>query len=140
MSRKTKTSQRSEESKIRVLLELWANATSQGRQDEVLTNHAEDVLIYDVLPPLKYESAAEYRKGWDDWQPDTQGEMQFDLQDLSVTAGSETAFAHGIIQCGGTLANGKTFQDTVRATFCLSKIDNEWSVVHQHISKPFQAG
>jgi len=74
---------------------------------------------------MKYESAAAYRRSWDDWQPDTQGEAQFTLQDLSITTGNEVAFAHGFIQCGGILPDGKKFDDVVRATFCLRKIGGE---------------
>ena len=130
----------SEESGIRAVLESWASATRQGRQNDVLVNHAENVLIYDVLAPMKYESAAAYRRSWDDWQPDTLGEGRFDLEDLSITAGADVAFAHGVIQCGGMLSNGKTFQDVVRATFCLCKVNGLWKVLHQHISKPLQVG
>lgn len=128
-----------DETKIRALLEAWASATREGRQGDVLSNHAENVLIYEVLPPLKYESAAAYRRSWGDWQPETQGEVQFDLEDLSITAGSDVAFAHGILQCGGTLLDGTKFHDTVRATFCLGKIEGKWKVLHQHSSKPWQA-
>ena len=125
------------ESQIRQLLEAWALATKQGRRDAVLANHSAEVLIYDVLPPLKYLGAAAYRKSWDDWQPDTQGEGLFELQDLFVTAGERVAFATCLILCGGTLPNGKKFEDLVRATFCLEKLGVEWKVVHQHISKPY---
>ena len=125
-----------EESRIRAILESWAQATRQGRKDDVLSSHAPSVLIYDVLPPMKYVSAVAYRRSWDDWQPETQGESRFELEDLSVTAGPGIAFAHAFIQCGGTLPNARTFQDTVRATFCLRKVDGDWKVYHQHISKP----
>jgi ketosteroid isomerase-like protein len=128
------------EDQIRELLEQWARATRNGQQDEVLAHHAPDVLIYDVLPPMKYEGAAAYRRSWGDWQPDTQGEGQFELRDLSIVSGSDVAFAHCFIQCGGTLPNGKSFEDFVRATFCLQKISGGWKVVHQHISKPFRPG
>lgn len=127
-----------EEVKVRTLLEAWAKATREERQDDVLSGHAEDVLIYDVLPPMKYEGTEAYRKGWDEWQPDTQGEGQFDLQDLVVIAGKDVAFAHCFIKCGGTLPNGTTFEDLVRATFCLTKASGSWKVAHQHVSKPFQ--
>jgi ketosteroid isomerase-like protein len=102
-----------------------------------MENHAADVLIYDVLPPLKYLGAAAYRESWDDWQPDTRGEGQFELQDLLVTAGDRVALASGLIQCGGTLLGGQKFEDLVRATFCLEMQSDEWTVVHQHISKPY---
>ena len=122
---------------IRQLLEEWTRVTREGPQDDVLKNHSDNVLIYDVLPPLKYESAATYRASWDGWQPDAQGDMQFELEDLNVTTSTEVAFAHGLLQCGGTLPDGKSFRDTVRATFCLRKIEGSWKVFHQHISKPY---
>ncbi len=126
-----------DETAIRQLLAEWARVTREGPRDTVLKNHSEHALFYDVLPPLKYESAAAYRSSWGEWQPDTQGDMQFELEDLKVTASSEVAFAHGLIQCGGTLPDGKAFQDTVRATFCLRKLGSDWKVFHQHISKPY---
>jgi len=129
-----------DEAKIRLLLQNWTDATRQSRQDDVLAGHADDVVIYDVLPPLRYTSAAGYRASWDEWQPETEGEMKFELEDLSVFAGDDAAFAYGILQCGGTLVSGVVFRDTVRATFCLKKVNECWVVVHQHLSKPFHQG
>ena len=127
-----------DETQVRLVLQRWATATRKGQRDHVLANHLPDVLIYDVLAPMKYEGATAYRQSWDEWQPDTQGEGQFDLQDLFVTAGVDVAFAHCFIKCGGVLPNGKTFEDLVRATFCLRKVSGSWKVAHQHISKPIQ--
>ena len=132
-----KTPMNTNETAIRQLLGEWARVTLEGPQDYVLKNHSDDALFYDVLPPLKYESAAAYRASWDEWQPDTQGQARFELEDLKVTTSPDVAFAHGLIQCGGTLPDGKAFQDTVRATFCLRKLGGEWKVFHQHISKPY---
>jgi ketosteroid isomerase-like protein len=128
-----------DEIEVTKVLEAWALATREGRLDDVLRSHDADVVIYDVLPPLRYSSAAEYRASWGDWQPDVEGQGRFELEDLRVTAGADVAFAYGVIQCGGTLPNGTTFQDTVRATFCLVRQEGMWHVVHQHISKPFGA-
>lgn len=126
------------EKQVRLLLQAWAAATRKGQKDVILINHLQDVLIYDVLAPMQYEGAAAYRKSWDDWQPETQGEGRFDWEDLQVTSDDNLAFAHGFIRCGGVLPNGKTFEDLVRATFCLRKISGSWMVAHQHISKPIQ--
>jgi ketosteroid isomerase-like protein len=128
------------EEQIRRLLEAWASATRQNRKSEVLANHSANVLIYDVLAPMKYEGAETYRRSWDEWQPDTQGEGQFGLEDLSIKAGEDVAFATSFIRCGGTLPDGRTFEDLVRATFCLQKQSNSWVITHQHISKPVQLG
>jgi len=123
---------------IKKLLTAWANATREGRLNDVLVNHASELLIFDVLPPLKYDSAASYRASWDEWQPQTEGEMIFHLEDLEVIAGADVGYAHGILHCGGTMPDGRSFSDTVRATFCLRKIESKWMVFHQHISKPFE--
>lgn len=122
---------------IEQLLQAWAGATREGRQDDVLAHHDAAVRIFDVLPPLQYTSAATYRASWSEWQPDTLGAAEFAFEDLQITAGVDVGFAHSILQCGGTLPNGTTFHDTVRATFCLVKRDGNWRVSHQHISKPF---
>ena len=121
---------------VRQVLAAWAEATRLGRLDEVLANHLPEARIFDVLPPLSYDGAEAYRRSWDAWQPETQGEAIFHLEDLAVTAGAEVAFAHGFLCCGGTLPDGRTFRDRVRATFCLARQAGGWRVAHQHISKP----
>ena len=129
-----------DETSIRELLEQWATATRFGNNDEILANHAPDVTIFDVLPPMKYEGAEAYRKSWDEWQPITEGPALFEIHELKITAGHVVAFAHGLIHCGGTTPNGKKFEDWVRGTFCLRKLEGKWSVTHQHISMPMKAG
>ncbi len=42
---------------IRALLEHWVESTRHGDNDHVLDGHAQDVLVFDVLPPVKYEGA-----------------------------------------------------------------------------------
>ncbi|MGH6863055.1 MAG: YybH family protein [Methylocella sp.] len=132
--------ERRDDEQIRALLETWAYATRHGQRDEILANHASDVVVFDVLPPLSYVGADVYRKSWDEWQPETEGPGLFEIRDLKITAGGDVAFAHGFIQCGGTLKNGRTFEDWVRATFCLRRIDSCWVVAHQHISMPIRQG
>ena len=60
-------------------------------------------------PPMKYESAAAYRRSWGDWQPNTQGEGKFELPDLSVVSGNDVCFVHCFVQLGGMPLKGETF-------------------------------
>ena len=59
-----------DETAIRDLLEQWASATRDGREEEILANHLDGLVLFDVLSPLQYTSAAQYRASWDAWQPD----------------------------------------------------------------------
>lgn len=106
---------------VRHLLLSCANATRADERSKILQNHHPDALI------------------WDSWQPETQGDNVFEFTDLNVVTGGEVAFASGLIRCGGTLKNGQNFEDLVRATFCLQKLSDKWTVMHQHISKPMGA-
>lgn len=126
----------SAEEQICGVLDKWAEATRTGAQDRVLANHSRDVVVYDVLPPMRYEGAEAYRDSWDEWQPETEGEVTFELHDVEVVAGSEAAFAYGLLHCGGSTPDGGRFEDWVRATFCLQKSGERWLVSHQHISMP----
>ena len=121
---------------IHNLLQAWCENTRLDRKDLILAHHATDLQIDDVLPPMKYESAAAYRASWGDWHPENVGENIFEFQDLAITAGTDVAFAHGFIRCGGTTSHGKKFEDIVRVTFCLKSVDTKWQVAHQHVSKP----
>ncbi len=125
-----------DEIEIRDLVERWADATRHDRKDDVLSGHATDVLIYDVLPPMMYKSAAEYRKSWDEWQPSFEIPSLFEVQDLNVVVGGDAAWCHGLISCGGRLPDGKEVEDRVRATFCLAKQNGNWKIAHQHLSMP----
>ena len=126
----------SDAEQVRHLLQRWAAATRAGQHDIILQGHHPDVLIFDVLAPMLYEGADAYRASWDAWQPQTEGGTIFELRDLGVAAGTDVAFASCLIRCGGRLAGGRRFEDLVRATFCLQKMEGKWLVMHQHVSKP----
>jgi ketosteroid isomerase-like protein len=110
-------------------------AKTNGRNPEAPLTQLGDLRCF---PPMKYESADSYRRSWEEWEPDARGEAVFNLENLTITAGNDVAFAHSFIRCGGTFSDGRTFQDLVRATFSLRKVDGSWMVEHQHVSKPYE--
>jgi ketosteroid isomerase-like protein len=126
------------EQQIRDVIADWVEDTKKGRKDDVLRHHTTDAVIYDPLPPLRYLSAEDYRKSFDIWWPETTGDGLFDLQDLQIFAGEDTAFAHAILRCGGTHIDGEAFEDLVRLTICFRRLDDRWRITHQHTSMPMQ--
>jgi ketosteroid isomerase-like protein len=131
---------RTDEDEIRALLERWAEATRHDRRDAILAEWAADALVFDVLPPLRFEGAEAYRRSWDAWQPPFELPSLFEIHDLVIKAGREVAFAHFLLRCGGTLPGGKVIEDWARATICLGKTETGWVVRHQHISMPLPGG
>lgn len=127
---------RANREQVRNLLLSWATATRTDERSRILQSHHPEALIFDVLQPIQYKGTEAYRASWDSWQPETQGDNVFEFADLNVVAGDGVAFASGLIRCGGTLKDGRSFEDLVRATFCLQKLSDKWTVIHQHISKP----
>jgi PAS domain-containing protein len=55
----------SNETQIRKLVENWAKAVRDGDMQGVLAHHADDIVTFDVPPPLQSKGMAEYKKTWD---------------------------------------------------------------------------
>jgi uncharacterized protein (TIGR02246 family) len=126
-----------DEAQVRALIERWAAAVHDGDLDTVLADHADDIVMFDVPPPHDGVRGMEaYRQTWPpffDWQ--RQG-ASFEITELSVTAGSDVAFAHALLRCG-TLDEFATDPDRrLRLTIGLRKLGQRWIVTHEHHSFP----
>src|SRR5918992_6009348 len=90
-----------DEDQIRVLIERWAEAVHAGNLDEVLADHADDIVMFDVPPPENGVRGIDaYRDTWPpffEWQ--ARG-ASFEITELAVTAGEEVAYAHALLRCG----------------------------------------
>jgi ketosteroid isomerase-like protein len=100
----------------------------------VLAHHAEDVVMFDVPPPHDgVRGLAAYRETWPpffEWQR----RASFDIESLSVTAGSDVAFAYGLLRCGTPEEFAKTPESRLRLTVGLRKDGDRWVVTHEHHS------
>lgn len=85
------------ETEIRNLIESWAKAVRAREIDGVLTGHTDDMVMFDVPPPVVVAGIDAYRKTWPEffkWQ--RQGGGSFDIVSLDVTAGDDVAFATAV--------------------------------------------
>ena len=124
-----------DESEIRELVERWATAVHAGDLDTVLADHAEDIVMFDVPPPHDGVRGIDaYRETWPpffEWQ--RQG-ASFEITELTVTAGSDVAFAHALLRCGTADEFAKEPDRRLRLTVGLRKQDDRWMVTHEHHS------
>lgn len=121
------------EQQIRALIEAWAEAVRRHDLPAILAHHAPDIVMFDLPPPLQCKGMAEYKKTWDLFFQYHKPSQEFDIEDLTITAGDDVAFAVAIMRCGpGPNSSGFPF----RLTLGLRKIDGDWCVTHEHHSIP----
>jgi uncharacterized protein (TIGR02246 family) len=128
-----------DEDLIRQLIEDWARAVHDGDLDAVLADHAPDIVMFDVPPPDDGVRGSEaYRDCWPpffEWQ--RQGAL-FDIVELSITAGTDVAFAHALLRCGMPEELAEDPGRRLRLTLGLRKQDGRWVVAHEHHSFPLR--
>ena len=122
------------EQAIRNHVENWSRAVREKDLDGILANHAPDLVLFDVPPPIQWRGIDAYRKSWEMFFAWSSGE--FEIDELSVTAGDDVAFCHGLIRCAGTDQLGRREVVTVRLTIGLERIGDRWVVLHEHHSEP----
>ena len=86
--------QASNEAQIRELIDDWVTALRAKNIDGLLSNHVQDIVLFDVPPPLQYRGADVYRKNWEEWFPTLEGPVGYEIRELSVTADDDVAFSH----------------------------------------------
>jgi uncharacterized protein (TIGR02246 family) len=128
---------KTEESAIRSLIEDWASAIRAKNLDGVLAHHTEDVLMFDVPPPVAVRGIGAYRETWPPFfQALTQGDAAFDIVELNVTAGDAVAFATALLRCGSADELARDGTPRLRLTLGLRKVDGTWHIAHEHHSFP----
>lgn len=121
---------------VREIVERWAEGVRARDIEAVVSHHARDLLMFDVVGPIRLQGLDAYRRTWvEQFFPWHGGTGRFDLVDLEVSAGDDVAFATALLECAGT-EDGKRAAFTLRLTVGLEKRDGEWVVVHKHHSQP----
>ena len=123
------------EARIRALIDDWANALRAKDAQGVMAHYAADSVTFDLAPPLVSTTAdAEGLRAWFSTWRDPLG---YEIRDLNITAGDDTAFCHCLSRLSGTKTDGEKAEIWFRQTLCFRKIVGEWRIAHQHESVPF---
>lgn len=126
-----------DEAKILELRDRWLRALRTKDLEGIMSCYAPDILVFDLLPPLRYAGTDEYRKNWAEWFPTFQGPIEYEVLDLTITTSDEAAFSHSLNRISGKRTDGTESNTWVRATVCYRKIDGKWMMAHEHVSVPF---
>ena len=110
----------------------------RGRDSATLAARpAEDVITFDVLPPLNSRGSHATVEHLQAWFDGYDGPIDYSAHDVQVSAQGDLGFCSFLYHVGGTLRTGGKVNMWVRATLCCRRIDGRWRIVHDHESVPF---
>src|SRR5512145_2215934 len=92
----------SDDGDVRAVIEAWAAAVRRKDFEGILSNHAENIVMFDVPPPLQSKGLDAYRRTWDLFYSWSREPILFDIVEMTVTAGSDVAFVAAVMRCSGT--------------------------------------
>jgi uncharacterized protein (TIGR02246 family) len=128
-----------DETAIRKLIEDWAAAVRRQDREGILRDHAADLVMFDVPPPLESRGLEAYQATWELFFRWARKPVLFDITRIEIRAGNEVAFAVALMRCASKQPDGTDLDLDFRLTVGLSKLGGRWTVVHEHHSIPAES-
>jgi ketosteroid isomerase-like protein len=123
------------ETQIKELIENWAMAVRNKHMEAILAHHSKDMVMFDVPEPFESIGIDEYRKTWDLFFTYTKQGV-FDIETLNIIADENVAFCFATMKCSDKSDTGDFVDLPFRLTIGLKKINDQWTIVHEHHSIP----
>lgn len=125
-----------DEDRIRRHIHALVEALQGKDLDGLRRLYATDIVSFDVQPPLQHVGVEAKLKNWAPVFTSFET-VTYEVRDLTLTVGDDVAFGHAFARLGGTLKDGTAVGGMwVRVTYCLQKIDGNWSITHDQVSVP----
>jgi ketosteroid isomerase-like protein len=121
---------------IRGWLDRWTKAFGAKDFDAIMALYADDVIAYDVVPPLQYVGKVEYRTDYEQFLSQYADNVKVQVRDLHVGANGDLGYAAGLELISGKLKSGQKSEVWVRFTSLFRKSGGRWLDFHDHVSVP----
>lgn len=128
------------EAAIRELIDGFVKAIRGKDINGAMSVFAPEVVSFDLGPPLQHGGGEMFVERWQDLFDSYQNPIDYEVRDLSITAGDDVAFSHSLNRVSGTMKNGKKSDRWLRWTACYCKRNGKWLIVHEHVSVPVDLG
>lgn len=131
-----KTYQRDE---VYQTLESFAEAIREGDLEHIMSFYSDDIIAYDMMPPLEFSGKDKYKKSWQEYFINYfKFPVNFDYEKQKFTIEGDVAFTHALIHMSGEPKNGEEekMDMWMRNTTCLKKDGDKWLITHEHNSIP----
>src|SRR5262245_57096412 len=124
------------EREIRGWIDSWTKAFSAKDVDRVMEFYTDDVVAYDIVPPLQYIGKPAYRADYQQFFAQYEENLRVEVRDLHVGGSGELGYATGLEMISGTLKHGQKSNMWVRFTSLFRKVNGKWLDFHDHVSVP----
>jgi len=124
------------ETDIRDWLDRWTKAFGAKNLEAIMALYADDVVAYDVVPPLQYVGKNAYRKDYEQFLAQYEGNLHVEVRDLHIDASGDLGFATGLELISGVLKSGQKSDVWIRFTSLYRKTNGHWLDFHDHVSVP----
>jgi len=91
-----------DEAEIQRLLDNGIRALHDRNIEGVMSMYAQEVVTFDIVPPLRHIGADALRKLWEEVFSVYQGPIYYEIHDLNITVGDDVAFIHSLNRTQGT--------------------------------------
>ena len=125
------------EQQLRDLIDERVRAVQTKDPEPLAARHADDVVTFDVLPPLLRRGPGPIVAKTQEWFDGYSSPIGYRVAELDVRSDGTLGFCSFVYNVTGTLQSGDEVDMWVRATLCCQKIDDTWRIVHDHESVPF---
>ncbi|HET8781288.1 MAG TPA: SgcJ/EcaC family oxidoreductase [Pyrinomonadaceae bacterium] len=127
----------SDEAQIREIIEDYAEGLRNKDADRCVANYADDLVQFDLAPPLENRGKENARKSLAEWFKTFDGPIGVEIEGLKISTGTDVAFAYSFNHISGTNTHGQKNDHWVRVTIGFERTDGKWLVNHEHVSVPF---
>ena len=119
-------------------LENFAEAIRIGDLVHIMSFYSEDIVAYDMMPPLEFSDKDHYLKSWQEcFSNQFKFPISYNYEKQKVYIEGDLCFTHALVYMAGEPENGeKKIEMWMRNTTCLKKFGDKWLITHEHNSIP----
>ncbi|WP_170223039.1 YybH family protein [Nonomuraea turkmeniaca] len=126
----------SREEQVRRQVLAWQRSFVAKDVDAMMSFYAPTgFTAFDLMPPLEFHGGEMWRENWVRFFASFEGGIELEFADLEIQAGGDLAFMRAMVHLAGVM-NGTAIDTWVRQTNCFRLIDDEWLMIHDHVSWP----
>ena len=122
-------SKTTDRAQLLALIDDRVKAVRDKNVNEAISSITPDMLAFDVVMPFEQMGSDASKKRAEEWFSSFEGPIGYEIRDLSITAGDNVAFSHGLSHVSATRTDGEQLDMWWRTTVCFRKIHEKWMVI-----------